>query len=392
MKISALLASFLFLCTIAEAQKKLNLGQQVTLNKNEWPLDELLLEVTRQTGVHFSINTRKFPRTRKLKIEQRTQTVSKLLAGIRKTTGIAYTQVGSHIIMLDQLPPKSTTNGHAPGNHTTTGNKNPAQTKTVPYQATAAAITEPVPSLTDLSPSLPGTVPLTLLFRSPSQTLTEIAALRKAQVKKLLTVRRTQHNPSDTGKQLTVGATSSRSKREYQVFKGFFTQAGSAADDVLYMHNSVMAGHTYAYGIIGYSTNFKQSGLRYGIGGSMPLSSRWNMHLQLSTGKLNFNYDSVVIIKVISSTWHQVALKAEWKFAKNMRLQFGPVYNVLTSKTGFNNLSDPLQLTEFELSMLGNHMHPLYTIKDEIGNRAGTLLKTWIGLQAGIYINLEFSK
>ncbi len=67
------------------------------------------------------------------------------------------------------------------------------------------------------------------------------------------------------------------------------------------------------------------------------------------------------------------------------------MYNLLKSNTNFNNSSDPFSLTPFELDMLSNHIHPIYTIRDEIGPRAATLTKSWIGLQAGIYFNLDFS-
>ena len=391
-KILSCITGLLLFCTVVAAQQKLNLEQQVRLNKNEWPLDELLLEVTSQTGVPFSINTRKYPRSRKLHIKQRNQTVNKLLAEIRHTTGIAYTQVGSHIIMLDQLPAKAPA-----GNESPKKSSNGTQKKTVSKNNTSKPVKPQSDTTTDspqpaaeLRPSLPA--PVVYLAGSPAQTVTGISALRKAQLKKLLTGMKPSNNPTVTGDQATTPGSSSRSKREFQVYKGLFTQGGSTMDDLLYLHSSVMVGHTYAYGIIGYTSNLKRGGLRYGIGGSVPLNGRWNVHLQLSSGKLDFKYDSVIITKVIKTTWNQLALKAEWKFAKQLRLQFGPVYNVLKSKTNFNNSTDPFQLTPFELSMLGNHMHTLYTIKDEIGDRAGTLLKTWIGLQAGIYFNLEFSK
>lgn len=392
-KILSCITGLLLFCTLVAAQQKLNLQQEVKLNKNEWPLDELLLEVTSQTGVPFSINTRKFPRSRKLHIKQRNQTVNRLLAEIRHTTGIAYTQVGSHIIMLDQLPAKAPAGNEAPkkssnGTRRNTIAKNNTPKPVTPHSGTT---TDSPQQAAELRPSLPA--PIVYVAGSPAQAVPGISVLRKAQLKKLLSGMKPPGDLSVAGDHATTpGSSYSRSKREYQVYKGLFMQGGSTTDDVLYMHNSLMAGHTYVYGIIGYTSNFKRGGLRYGIGGSFPLNGRWNLHLQLSTGKLDFKYDSVMITKVIKTSWHQLALKAEWKFAKQLRLQFGPVYNVLKSKTNFNNSTDPFQLMPFELSMLGNHMHTLYTIKDEIGHRAGTLLKTWIGLQAGIYFNLEFSK
>jgi hypothetical protein len=380
------LITLLFICLVSSAQQ-LNLQQQVRLSKHEWPLDELLQQVTRQTGVRFSINTRKFPSTRKLYVKILSQPVNALLAEIRKTTGIVYTQVGTHIIMLDQLPVKRAS-------------------ASTPLKSSSV---QPKNSTPKPAGSAPGTVALNTSFKDanlqptviiprvdqtiniigPASTI-PVSSTGNAQVQRLL-----NKNKPATIVPAAAASTNqrgSRHKNEIEKYTGWFSKTGASTDDVLYLHSSIMAGHTYAYAIIGYTSNFKHNGFRYGIGGSLPLKKRWDLHLQLSTGKLGFQYDSdSVFKKEIDTRWHQMALKLEWKISKKIRLQFGPVYNLLKSTTSFNNTSDPFSLTPQELEMLGNHIHPIYTIKDEIGPRAATLTKSWIGLQAGIYFNLDFS-
>lgn len=389
-KLLLCLICLLLICTVSSAQN-LNLQQQVRLSKHDWPLDALLQQVTRQTGVHFSINTRKFPSSRKLYVKTLTQPVKALLAEIRKSTGIVYTQVGTHIIMQDQ-PPLRSSSPRSPNASATRDKKNSAKlpSATVHAQggATPAALNNKFKE-TNLQPAvMVRQVDQTIIVNGPA-SIFPISSIGKAQVKKMFSSNRRGAIPA-----VTSGANqgSSLSKNEIEKYTGWFSKAGASTDDVLYLHNSIMAGHTYAYAILGYSTNFKHSGFRYGIGGSLPIHKRWDLHLQLSTGKLDFKYDSgTVVKKEINTNWHQAAIKMEWKISKQIRLQFGPVYNLLKSKTNFNNFSDPFSLTPFELSMLGNHIHTIYTIRDEIGPRAATLTKSWIGLQAGIYINLDFS-
>ena len=376
MKSFSCLAFLLLLCLTAPAQ---NLKQEVRLLKHEWPLDALLQQVTNQTGVRFSINTRKFPSSRKLRIKSLKQPVDALLAEIRNTTGIAYTQVGTHIILLDQLPAKkpisATTKKPVPVNPPKP--RNPPAAENYPVTDTELKFSAVRISYIPVN-----------TFTGPASSF-QVSPRGKNQIQKLLKKRTAPPvTPTANNKERA-----SRNKKDFDIYKGWFSKAGSAIDDVLYLHNSILVGHTYVYGIIGYTTNLKRGGIRYGIGGSIPLNHRWDLHLQLSTGKLEFKYDSgMAVTKVINTNWHQAALKMEFKISERVRIMFGPVYNLLKSKTNFFRNTDHYQLTKFELEMLGNHMNTLYTIKNEIGPRAGTLTKSWIGLQAGICFNLNFSK
>ncbi len=167
---------------------------------------------------------------------------------------------------------------------------------------------------TDLHPAvIARLVDQTVIVNGPASML-PVSSHSKAQVKKMFGNNRPVTIPSAiTG----ANQRSSRSNNEIEKYTGWFSKAGSSTDDVLYLHNSIMAGHTYAYAILGYTTNFKRGGFRYGIGGSLPIHKRWDLHLQLSTGKLDFKYDSgSVINKEINSKWHQAALKMEWKISE----------------------------------------------------------------------------
>ncbi|MCW3465241.1 hypothetical protein [Chitinophaga nivalis] len=64
--------------------------------------DSLLLQITRHTGVRFSVNTRKFPPSKIIHVKKEWQSVSQLLEEIKTYTGSSYTLIGSHVVFVDQ--------------------------------------------------------------------------------------------------------------------------------------------------------------------------------------------------------------------------------------------------------------------------------------------------
>jgi hypothetical protein len=355
------------------AQQQLNLKAVVRLTQHEWPLDELLLKVTQQTGVRFSINTRKFPPSRKVYIKLLRQTVAELLAAINKTTGIAYTQTGVHIILMDAVkkppvvPPKRSTVAAKP---------KPAKTQTVSRVQQLAA--DSIRSY-----ATPATPQLLQLAVVPEDAVSAtVAGLKPAQLRKLLLSKRppkkenqspnNQKNlkeeiastPENSGNNSSTAAggngstssnnaTTSNSKSKNassEKHRGFFTSAGSSIDDALYLNNTLSAGHTYAYGIISWITDFRNSGFRYGLGTSLPLNERWALHLQYTTGKMTFGYDTAASLrKELKATWQQVALKGEWKITNKFRLQFGPVLHFLKADHTLNGSPAPIYASEDDL-------------------------------------------
>ncbi|MBC9934315.1 hypothetical protein [Chitinophaga qingshengii] len=81
-----------------------NLRKNITINTGAMPLDKLLKMVGQQTGARFSLNTRKFPPSRLIRIHQKTQPLATLLEDIRSQTGISYRVLGGHVIFVDTPP------------------------------------------------------------------------------------------------------------------------------------------------------------------------------------------------------------------------------------------------------------------------------------------------
>src|SRR5437870_4848560 len=85
----------------------INLQKTVVLPVNTMQLDSLLHLINRQAGVKFSINTRKIPASRPIRIKKQQQTVAGILKEIKQATGVYYTVLGDHIILLDNPPKRS---------------------------------------------------------------------------------------------------------------------------------------------------------------------------------------------------------------------------------------------------------------------------------------------
>lgn len=96
----------LVVCQQLNAQHgAVNLHVKIRVPAGDTRFDSLLHLITRQTGVKFSVNTRKYPLSRTIRIGKSTLSLGDLLAVIHEKSGIYYTALGTHIIFVDH-PPK----------------------------------------------------------------------------------------------------------------------------------------------------------------------------------------------------------------------------------------------------------------------------------------------
>src|SRR5690348_8843553 len=98
------------------AQTAINLRKTILVPANAIQLDSLLNLIKKQAGAKFSINTRKFPAGKYIRIKAHKQTIGSLLQEIKSNTGVYYAILGDHIILLDNPPPakRKTTNVVSP--------------------------------------------------------------------------------------------------------------------------------------------------------------------------------------------------------------------------------------------------------------------------------------
>ncbi|WP_111593247.1 hypothetical protein [Chitinophaga dinghuensis] len=105
---------FLVLFQHAAAQHAaVNLQKKIVVPVGNIRFDSLFQQITRQTGVRFSLNTRKFPPSRTLHIQTGVLSLGNLLGAIREKTGIYYSVLGGHVIFIDN-PPHHASSSPAP--------------------------------------------------------------------------------------------------------------------------------------------------------------------------------------------------------------------------------------------------------------------------------------
>jgi hypothetical protein len=195
------------------------------------------------------------------------------------------------------------------------------------------------------------------------------------------------------------GALSSQSKAasknqtEKQPFiSDLFVKAGIAADDIFYCSPTIQFGIPYVYGIASWNSNFIISGLRYGVGGSIPLSDQWKLHLQLTTGNLSSTFDTIPLSWEFKTQLHRAAFMAEANLGNRFTIQFGPIMNVMKWTFYRNGEKSPPGISTTQVDQKFNLLQPVYTISDNYSINAAKSTKTWIGLQVCILYNFNFYK
>ncbi|TWF42362.1 hypothetical protein FHW36_102117 [Chitinophaga polysaccharea] len=428
------------------AQRKVNLQEQVMLPGTALRFDSLLGIVSRQTGARFSLNTRKFPPGRIVRLGSGARSMAKLLAEIRQYTGIYYTILGEHIIFIDNPPP-----GAKPVL------AHPATKITAKVKAPAPLITPWRQQLHTLPPRYPSLAIPTNFDTAINFFMTDTAW---ALSKKDSTLGRL-HTPADSARQLTVtggwswhpgghwkketdssqyipvtvsgkdtatdktkppitdkarttatGKTSALQSWLQEIFashyqrpasmKGngsserrpfaFLLNAGVSADEMNYVNPTLQLGFPFLYGIGSWSSNFSNSSLRWGAGTSVRLPDDWRLHLQGTTGQLKQSWDTMTLVSTMKVQHLKLALIAEKKLGNHFSLQGGLSFNrMLTRYYDFNGQFQALDKSAMEaMSTYFSLPKPPYTLSDNYGSNGN--VKTWIGFQLGIFYNMNLPK
>ena len=100
----------IFSTSLYGQQRSIDLSRKINLPATELSVDSLLPQLSRQSGVQFSFNSRRISPSRKLRFSSRTQTVRQVLQQLDHVLSIRYKLVGNHVILVDkpkkELPPK----------------------------------------------------------------------------------------------------------------------------------------------------------------------------------------------------------------------------------------------------------------------------------------------
>lgn len=376
---------FLAILMNVSGQSAINLQKKISIPANAIQLDSLLHVITRQSGAKFSINTRKFPASKSIAIKDHAPTIAKLLQVINQTTGVYYATLGDHIILLDNPPPaKKNSPGIAnkqpiPVHKSTTVKTKPtASLKKEAVIATPPALLQPQPGVDSGSIVKSDSI---ALKPKPDSILTLPSPVAQPPVRK---------KPTTTNNKPTPPANNDKDRSGF--LSNLFAKAGVSADDLFYCNPTIQIGHPYFYGIATYSTNFNISGLRYGIGASVPLSDYWKLHLQLTTGNLSSKVDTMTLHWEYKTQLHRAGIIAETNLGEHFKLQFGPVFNLM-KLTFYRNgqMTSPGLSTEY-IDRKFNLLKPVYTFTNTFSPNVAKSTKSWVGLQISIFYNFNFFK
>ncbi|NLR77896.1 hypothetical protein [Chitinophaga eiseniae] len=430
----------------ANAQRKVNLQKQVVLPGTALRFDSLLGIISRQTGARFSLNTRKFPPGRIIRVGSGTRSMAKLLAEIRQYTGIYYTILGEHIIFIDNPPPGAKPAPAHPVTKMTAKTKAPAplitpwrqQLHTLPprypspaiptnfdtairlFMAdTAWTLSKKDTAFSRLYPPADSSRQLTLTGgwswrpgwhwkkgNDSSQYMPVIVPGKDTAADK------TKPPITDKARATATGKTSALQSWLQETFasryqrpaamKGngsserrpfaFLLNAGVSADEMNYVNPTVQLGFPFLYGIGSWSSDFSNSSLRWGAGTSIRLSDDWRLHLQGTTGQLKQSWDTMTLVSTMKTQHLKLALIAEKKLGHHFSLQGGLSFNRMVMRYyDFNGKFQALDKPGMEaMNAFFTLPKPPYTLSDNYGSNGN--VKTWIGFQLGIFYNMNLPK
>ena len=391
-------------------QGSINLKKMVVVPSNAIPLDSLLHLIKRQTGVKFSINTRKIPPTKFIRIKNARQPIEGVLQEIKQNTGVYYAILGDHIILLDNPPPsrqKEKSIHPIPVSHSRPKPSASPNRITRPIKKTVVTRADSIPAVTILQDSLnkktsSNSSPTPLVKILP-QSIADSSLYRSVAGDIVKTI--TADGPKKdipipqpplrkrSGALTSQSMPASKNQTEKQPFiNNLFVKAGIAADDIFYCSPTIQFGIPYVYGIASWNSNFTISGLRYGVGGSISLSDQWKLHLQLTTGNLSSKFDTIPQSWEFKTRLHRAALLAEATLGNRFTIQFGPIMNVMKWTFYRNGEKSSPGISTAHVDQKFNLIQPVYTISDNYSMNVSKSTKTWIGLQVCIFYNFNFYK
>jgi hypothetical protein len=387
-------------------QGAINLQKQVTISSNNIQLDSLLYFIKKQTGAKFSLNTRKLPASKLMRIKVRKQSIEGFLREIKQNTGVYYTVLGDHIILLDNPPPAAAstinTSQKTPssqkqlplrGKGTTAKTAVPSKvTNNAPIKHTTNTIHERTSPLNNFSPLPVNTTPSNTTILSHKISVGDtmpIASVIYLQ-KHFLSSKPVTAEPAANN---IKSSSSKRNKKEWPAFtNNLFLKAGIATDDIFRLGPTIQAGLPNVYGIASWNTNFKVSGFRYGAGISIPLKEQWQLHFQFTTGNLPSSKDSTKQ-DTVKRYWqaktqlHRGALLAEASLGNRFTIQLGPVLNIMKLNFYLNGEQTRPGLSESSANKNFKLIDPVYTITNNYSPASPKSTKIWVGLQVSIFYN-----
>jgi len=383
------------------AQTAVNLHKTILVQANAIQLDSLLNLIKKQAGVKFSINTRKFPAGKYIRIKAHKQTIGGLLQEIKASTGVYYAILGDHVILLDNPPPaKRVTSNVVNTTHTVQAPQLPAArsatrkqpvrpNKNAEVKQVPVAVNQPAPNKKIPAANNATRLPITVVDSGSNKNLGSDTVKTTAAIllgnDSLKAKARVAKQPAVVNNQRTSSLT-----KEHSFAGNLLIKGGLGADDVFYFNPTIQAGTKYVFALASWSSNFKLSGFRYGLGGAVQLNDQWNLQLQLTTGNLTSAFDTASGKWEFKTQLHRAGIIAEVQFGNRISVQFGPVFNLMKLTFYRAGTKTAPGLPDDQMDKKFNLIKPIYTLSDNFSMNRAQSTKMWIGFQLGLFVDLNF--
>ncbi len=390
--------------------------KEIQLTHKPYTLHSLSREMQRQSGITFSYNAARINPDQKIRIKEEKITVERLLAMVKKRTGVGYKIVSTnHIVYLEGPKQKGLfVRKKKPEQARVAGAPLPAAT---PQPARVTGNNQPATTAT-LSPvDSPATAQIVIVGDSSlAMAYYFSGGGNSGGAYHGAVVRAPGERWSDPYLDLNAPATAkgySDNKTVAFIKSNLLLSFGVSADEIYYFNPSVRAGFTFLYATLSYNIGSSPQ-WRYGLGSSARISEKWNMHLAFNTGKKvpgAFNLTTADTIPPLDSIGpptiitanHAIAVQSrlsrfslllEYKFTEDLSLSAGATLNYLTTEYSSND--QPVAFNSFSKSIVADPdkefriIKPPYLLGNSYsGNNSGNT-KIWIGFQLSLFYRIPF--
>lgn len=369
-----------------------NVAKQIYIPSEYLRLDTIASLISRQSSLRLSMNTGKFPPSSMIHLQKGFRPVSSVLADIQKNIGNAYKVLDDYVIFIEKPLPAS--------KKTHFGQRDNRIAK--PPQITQKTLKAPInalnadPSLAWISPVSRSEDPVVDRNIAPAsatgsnsrssvppdsvQVKREVSGLKVFSRDSLL---RASSKPATIAK-------GTNSKRDLMPV---VLMAGISANELLYANPTLKAGIPLFYAIGSWSSNFKRSEFRWGAGTSFDFNRIWKLRIEATTGVLKGAYDSTGLHQSAKERLYRIALLGEKQLSGRLKFEAGIGLNDMMTRYFANGSLAATSPSEMKYAFDKLHLfNPPYTISDHYRSASGKNNKFWIGVQVGLFYNLDFFK
>lgn len=361
-------------------------------------LDSLGSQLERQTGLILSFNATLIDPGKTILLPARAIPLTGLMSYLKKRYHLLGKRYGNHLVIRSVVPsPSGRTRTKAPGTAaapaTDPGKRNEKAEVEKEKRNAAPRVQRreagPLPALSGLPPRwapeerAPVVAPSPALPRSPGRAR-HLSAAGTSSIQA----------PRNTGPVASRREPPQAPRRETSLIEGgWLLSAGLSGDELMYLRPGVRAGVPWLFGILSWQTNWRVSGLSYGIGSSLRLGEQWRAQVTATTGQLSRHFqwkptDSTEGSFRIKGRLTRISVLAERTIGTHVTVTFGPTINFLKSvyRPDIDANGDTSALPARPQMQSTYHLlKPLYTLSDQYGPDNTVNKKRWIGLELGVY-------